>query len=203
MYNIEGANWILEQVGQLEGLRVCEFGNQHVWEHAMRRLEIPYPIARDWMEEEAVYEYVSLDMNGEDGALKVDLTKPLGDPALLSRFDLVTNIGTTEHCGKENKKQWQAFCTSVNICKPGGLILHQLPPAGQWLDHCDVWYKDGLGQILAERLDCELIVEERVNLPTLNPNVDYLCIALRRSGRRPTAVHNGIAPADFIGRLHR
>lgn len=205
LYNIEGVRWLLQQVSDFEGMCVCEFGNQHVWEHAMPRLGIEYPVARDWMLKQLhVAEYVSIDINGEDGALPLDLTKLLpsnSQGVLLNGFDIVTNIGTSEHCGNENAKQWMVFRNTVAVARVDGLILHQLPPAGRWLDHCDVWYRDGLGEVLANHFECELLVEEHINLPTLSPDVDYLCIALRRlcphriSPRKP--------PADFVERLHR
>lgn len=183
MYNIEGGCWILKQAGNLEGKQILEFGNQHVWEHAMQSLNSQYKVAKDWMVKQLkVKEYVSIDINGEDDSLVIDLTQSLEEKYnfLLNHFDIVTNIGSIEHFGKEFIEQWRAFCHAVSFAKPGGLILHQLPPENQWLDHCSFWYKDGLGNVLAETTGCDLIIEERINLPTLNVNVDYLSISLRK-----------------------
>lgn len=38
-------------------------------------------------------QYISIDINGRNGALKLDLTKPIN----LKSRDMVSNIGTTEH----------------------------------------------------------------------------------------------------------
>ena len=41
------------------------------------------------------FRHVSIDWNGQNGAIKRDLRLPLWDE--LGQFDMVTNIGTTEH----------------------------------------------------------------------------------------------------------
>lgn len=45
-------------------------------------------------------EHVSVDLNGSDGALPLDLQKPLG---LGRRFDCVTNFGTSEHVDNQTE----------------------------------------------------------------------------------------------------
>lgn len=181
MYNIEGAQWFARHV-DARGKSICEFGNQRVWVHAMH-LCGGFEIARDWFMHQGAKRYVSIDTNGEDGALVVDLTKPIsGD--LLERFDIVTDVGCIEHMGNAVEKQWNAFRNAHMLCAPGGVVIHHLPPAGQWLDHCDVWYRDGLGAVLAADTGAELLIEERINLATLNPDVDYLVIMLRKGKAR-------------------
>jgi hypothetical protein len=183
MYNIEGAIWIKKYIGDVKGKSILEFGNQHIWEHAKKVMKTDFDVAKQYYESLGA-KYVSIDINGQDGALIIDLTKPLPEEYayLNNSFDYVTNIGTTEHF-KNNSAiaQWQAFKTAIDLAKVGGIVLHQLPPKGMWLDHCAIWYNDGFGVVLKETMNCELIIEERFNLPTLNPGIDYLCIALRKT----------------------
>lgn len=70
--------------------------------------------------------YISIDINGLDGALPYDLTAPLNN---LEPFDIVANIGTTEHI----EEQKQVFCNIHNISKKR--MAHWLPLAGKHSSH--------------------------------------------------------------------
>ncbi len=48
------------------------------------------------------YNHTSVDWNGEDGALKIDLTKDI-DEKYKGKYDIVTNAGTTEHIRNQYK----------------------------------------------------------------------------------------------------
>ncbi|MGM9516465.1 class I SAM-dependent methyltransferase [Roseateles sp. DB2] len=69
-------------------------------------------------------DYTAIDLHGSESALKLDLNEPLGLPE--HAWDVVTNIGTTEHVFN----QYQAFKSLHQLVKPGGLILHSLPNQG-------------------------------------------------------------------------
>lgn len=75
--------------------------------------------------------HTSVDWNGLDGALKLDLRQPLN----LGQFDMVTNIGTTEHVS-EQKPVWENI---HNACKLGGVISSVTPLEGNWWWHGE-WY---------------------------------------------------------------
>ena len=78
-------------------------------------------------------------MNGLDGALKFDLSKPLPD-SMLGYFDLVTNAGTTEHVVTANDftDQWQAFKSIHELAVPYGAFIHILPSENGY--HCGCGY---------------------------------------------------------------
>ena len=197
MYNIEGGLWIRKHSYNVTGLNILEFGNQHIWEHAKSFLSTNSDVAKDWYMGRGAKEYVSIDTNGQDGALSLDLTKPLPQE-LQNRFDVVTNIGTIEHFDIDSKSQWQGFYNAVDLCKIGGIILHQLVPENMWLDHCKIWYKDGLGEVFAKYFGCDLLEENRLQLFRLNPNVEYICIALKKI--RDVAF-DPEPPKEFIKRI--
>lgn len=75
--------------------------------------------------EELGYRHVSVDLNGRNGALPLDLTKPLN----LGTFDMVTNIGTTEHVDKQ-EPVWRNVCEAMHV---GSVLISTTPkPHGPW-----------------------------------------------------------------------
>ena len=67
------------------------------------------------------YRHVSVDWNGEFGAIKRDLREPLWDE--FGQFDMVTNIGTSEHVDGQ-----AGFWENIhNLTKVGGLYVGQCP----------------------------------------------------------------------------
>ncbi len=76
-----------------------------------------------------VTEYVCLDAGGSDtpGRLIVDLNQPLPAWVLsLGKFDIVTNLGTSEHCFNQE----MVFVNMHNLCQTGGLMIHVLCAQG-------------------------------------------------------------------------
>lgn len=67
--------------------------------------------------------YTAIDLHGTAEALPLDLNEPL---KLDKQFDLITNIGTTEHVFN----QYQAFKSIHELIRPGGMMLHSLPNQG-------------------------------------------------------------------------
>lgn len=72
--------------------------------------------------------HVSVDLNGEDGALALDLRKPLN----LGTFDMVTNFGTSEHVS-EQEPVWRNM---LEACKD---VLISMTPEHGWENH-GIWY---------------------------------------------------------------
>ena len=72
-------------------------------------------------------DHTSIDWNGEDGALKLDLRNPID----LEPFDMITNIGTTEHVSDQTAV-WRNI---HNLTKIGGVIASLTPLEGDWWWH--------------------------------------------------------------------
>lgn len=83
-------------------------------------------VYKDYFESIGI-EHTSIDWNGEDGALKLDLRKPIA----LGPFDMVTNIGTTEHVSNQ-EAVWRNI---HNLTKVGGVIASLTPMEGDWWWH--------------------------------------------------------------------
>lgn len=70
--------------------------------------------------------HVSVDLNGHDGALKLDLRQPLN----LGTFDVVTNFGTSEHVS-DQAAVWRNMVEAVRL---DGILVSHTPHSG-WTNH--------------------------------------------------------------------
>jgi SAM-dependent methyltransferase len=75
------------------------------------------------------YPLTSLDMNGENGSLQVDLSNEL---PVMQTYDLITNFGTTEHVSN----QYKCWKNVHALLKDGGLVISEIPEIGAWKGHC-------------------------------------------------------------------
>lgn len=69
--------------------------------------------------------HVSVDWNGNDGAIKMDLRQPLN----LGRFDMVTNFGTSEHVDQQ-EPVWRNMVEAT-----GKVLICSTPLPGDWTWH--------------------------------------------------------------------
>lgn len=99
------------------GQRMLELGNKRNGKGTYKR----------WFEFVGV-DHTSVDLNGRDGALAMDLMKPLA----LGHFDVVTNFGTTEHVAVQEP----AWRNIADACR--GVFVsttpapHTFPRHGRW-----------------------------------------------------------------------
>lgn len=77
--------------------------------------------------------HTSVDIKGGYGSLKKDLTEPLN----LGTFDMVTNIGTTEHVSSQIPC-WRNIVEAMHI---GSVLVSTTPAPGSWKDH-GRWYPE-------------------------------------------------------------
>lgn len=130
----------------------------------------PYKL---WFEQEG-YRHVSVDLNGKNGALPLDLREPLG----LGVFDLVTNFGTTEHVS-EQMPVWR------NIAEACGLyFVGTTPTPGKYPGH-GIWYPTHEFYRQFAKLN-GFVVEALFDLPRNLTRVNT-CVRMRR-----------VAPAPFV-----
>jgi hypothetical protein len=83
--------------------------------------------------------HVSVDINGLDGALPMDLRQPLG----LGTFDLVTNIGTSEHVDRQ-EPVWRNIVAAADMA-----IACVTPFPGDWPGHGLFYPTAGFYDLLA------------------------------------------------------
>ncbi len=77
--------------------------------------------------------HVSIDPTGKHGSLSYDLETPVWES--LGKFDMVTNIGTTEHFDNQ-KTVWENIHNCLNI---GGVLVSITPHVGDFSGH-GIWY---------------------------------------------------------------
>lgn len=87
------------------------------------------------------FRHVSVDMNGLDGALALDLTKPLG----LGTFDVVTNFGTTEHVAD----QGACWRNVLGAMHDGSVLVSTTPLPGDWPGHGEHYPTPAFFDVLA------------------------------------------------------
>jgi hypothetical protein len=95
----------------------------------MEHLDSAAPFARliwTWLG----FEYASIDIDGSPESIPLDLNFDDVPRKLKGHFQLVTNLGTTEHVAN----QLQAFKIIHDLTAPGGLMIHHLPTQG-YMNH--------------------------------------------------------------------
>ena len=148
----------IEELKLPKGFSVCELGDQFITSGDHKYL------AREWYEKRGCARYVCIDANGQNGALVIDLNKPLWTKYLsvhahknINRgtFDLVTDFGTGEHIFD----QAQVWETMHMLAKPGGLLAFDRPSAG-YEGHCFYLIQWNLVTALAHANNYEVICLE-------------------------------------------
>jgi SAM-dependent methyltransferase len=145
------------------------------------------------------FRHVSIDWNGNNGAIARDLREPLWDE--FGQFDMVTNIGTTEHVDPQGKV-WENIW---RMCKPGGVIVSVTPyPDGKnWWWHGIHYPTREFFRALSMANSCEI---ERMGADLSAPNKN-LYVRMRK--RKDAETANLVPPSDgnFImpsdGFMHR
>ena len=103
------------------GCSILEMGNQTVYfgKHILKPAKL--------LLQARGYKHTSIDANGRNGALPLDLRKKLN----LGLFDIVTDFGTCEHI----KDMHACWLNKYNSCKEGGYIISENPEVGSWPGH--------------------------------------------------------------------
>lgn len=165
------------------GLRMAELGNQKI-----RSEVLGHSVDAKKFFTAMGFDHTSIDINGKDGALPLDLRLPIARPDLLGSFDLVTNFGTLEHVSR----QYPAWKNVHELAKPGGLFLHFLPETGSWPGHCEFRYDGRFVPALAALCGYEILKHGRHEI---DADHRFVVAVLRRTGARFPA------EAEFLARV--
>jgi len=98
----------------------------------------------------------SIDMNGKEDSLIVDLRLPIEDNdeyGILNWADLVIDAGTSEHV----EVQYYNWKNLYDVCKVGGYMVHILPKVGYWDGHCEFKYTSEFFVQLSDTMGYEII----------------------------------------------
>lgn len=171
------------ELGEPRTLKMCELGNQHVRISARRLTEAK--TGKEYFTNLG-YDHTSIDWNGEDGALPLDLRIPISDQRLLGSFDILTNSGTTEHV----EDQYECFRNLHYLVKAGGLFIHLSPQTGSWAGHGLFYYTFAFYQRLAAMCHYAILREQQIAAKGEGSNL--VCVAMKKLNDNAF-----IARADF------
>lgn len=124
----------IERVGGLRGCRMMELGNQCLMLSKEASFWATGTPAKQFFAAEGVT-HVSVDINGKDGAVAVDLAQRINRTDWHCAFDVVTDFGTSEHVGKDLVSLWLCRENMHSWCRPGGLLVYVNPMVGSWANH--------------------------------------------------------------------
>lgn len=150
-------------LGGFGGTRMLELGNQRI----ARRAMIGARTGKAYYTDLGV-EHTSLDFNGKDGAVALDLSVAVDKPEWHGYFDIVTNAGTTEHV-EPHDAQYTCFANLHEWLKPGGIFIHIVPAVeglastNRWDKHCNNYYSAAFFEMLARENDYALVASRVIN----------------------------------------
>jgi SAM-dependent methyltransferase len=105
-------------------------------------------------------EVTSIDINGKNGSLPIDLSKLINWIERKDYFDIITNFGTSEHVSDH----LTCFKNMYYFCRKGGIIFNLVPRKGFWncrshrnvhkydTDFFEKWAKDNSCDILVNKI---------------------------------------------------
>lgn len=135
------------------------------------------PFISEWYKSMGI-QYTSIDLAGDNGAKKEDLSKRIVTP---ERWDLVVDAGTSEHVvvmkgyesvsfheghinsiyprEVENIEQgyYNCWLNKFNLCRMGGVIVSENPKTGHWKDHGYTYLNRSFYELLSIMADVEVI----------------------------------------------
>jgi len=150
-------NSVLENFSTLNQITILELGNQVVrpGQGIVENTGKEY-----WTNQGMIH--TSVDLNGMDGALIKDLTRIEDFEEFTNSFDVVYNLGTTEHV-EPFEDQYTVFKIIDMCCKPGSIMIHGVPEVTNhdkrnvWAGHCHYYYSKEFFKTLAEECNYELL----------------------------------------------
>lgn len=147
---------------------VCDLGAQNLYtDEIIRTNPDKYPYASEWYKSKGI-EYMSIDLNGENGSKKWDLDKWMTTKKMpeLPKFDMVVDAGTSEHC----HNYFQVLVNTHNLCKVGGIIIHENPETGSWPGHGNNYITEEFYRQFCQVTEYDLLHLER--WPAMGNNKD-------------------------------
>ncbi len=154
------------------GVTMCELGNQHLRKSA--RSLTKAKTGKEYFRSLG-FEHTSIDWNGLDGAMALDLRQPIQNSALLGKFDVLTNSGTSEHV----ENQYECFKNIHQLVKARGLMVHLNPMTGSWPGHGLYYYTFDFFRRLAQACQYEWLLEK--DLAVKGDQSHLVCVALRKA----------------------
>lgn len=163
MIEYHGYNLILKYAPK--GCRMLELGNQE-----MNLADVQNISAKEHFSGLG-YNHTSIDKNGKDGALPLNLSEPIIED--LGQFDIVTDAGTTEHV----EDLYNSLRNTFGFCAINGVMLHKNPKTGNFPGHGNHFFTLDFWKAYAKA--CKLDILEILEHPIYhNRDTGWECIAI-------------------------
>ena len=134
--------------------------------------------SKEWYTKQLGIMHTSIDINGLNGALKLDLCKAID---LKKQFDLITDFGTIEH----TENLYPVFKNIFKHCKVEGYMLHKNPKTGHFPfgqgHNCNFWFSVDFWRELANSTGAEILKLEEYPIYH-NPvsGMEVICILQKK-----------------------
>jgi hypothetical protein len=116
----------ITKFNHIGALNMVELGNQFIKGSALPTGKI----AKNYFLSKGFF-HVSIDINGKDGALEINLNQEIMNINLLKKFDILTNCGTSEHI----TNQYICWKNIHNLVRKDGIFIHLVPLVNNWKGH--------------------------------------------------------------------
>lgn len=145
------------------------------------------PFISDWYDKKRL-EYRCIDLNGENGAWKDDLSVIYG---YMPIYDLVTDCGTSEHVGDNGKFGWEAIYNcwrnKHDLLIKGGIMYNENPKTGSWPLHGFQWYTQEFYKNLVKVADYKILeLGEVAAMGNTKDGWNVYCILKKTGDKFPT-----------------
>lgn len=139
---------------------------------------IEYEVSKEYFTSLGV-EHISIDLSGNHRSLVIDLSNTILRSDLLHKFNVVTNMGTSEHV----LNQYECFKNIHNLCKLRGLMIHAVPVNYFWREHGLFQYPMQFFEGLANYCHYRIYRKE-IKRWGNKKDRDFVCCALVKSEER-------------------
>jgi hypothetical protein len=151
---------------EFKGTKMVELGDQVLQPDAKKIY--PHNTGKKYFTSLGV-EHTSIDLDAGRGAIPLDLAQPIKNPKLLGAFDVLTNMGTSEHVWN----QYECWKNIHNLLRVGGLMIHSIPTKSKaWVsrNHCEFYFTESYFPALAKVFGYRLILFDHLKLGGLRPS---------------------------------
>jgi hypothetical protein len=182
---------------------LLELGNQYIRPNLRTNHKINTEMSKVHFLNMGCYHH-SIDWNGKDGAIPIDLTYPVPIPKFMKCFDIVTDFGDMEHVRgfrdwMEGLGHWNAWKNIHDMGKVDCLYVHTVPMVGSFTHHGSYHYTIEFFEKLCKANDYEIVALRSVQCDPRTKTREYVFCSYVKS------VDQGFAPVHevFKGWLHR
>lgn len=185
----------------LKGVWMMELGNQTIRQPTKEKFDISTGKSKAYFLGLRCHHH-SIDQNGFDGAIPLDLTQPIPIPRFINAFEIITDFGDLEHVrGVKNKEsgQWQAWKSIHDMGKVDCIYMHTIPMLGSFTGHGSFHYTIKFFEDLCQANNYEIVFLRKQNIdPRSETRVYIFCSYLKKTDKP-------FAPGakEFKGWLHR